>query len=149
MPERSRHSAGTRVEELDLSGQVVTRRRSYRDQHDRRFLPLALIDRADPSTLRRARPEKIDLHIVRADHEDVVDSDRADPPLSVGSALAQKALVQLANSLSFRLGFLRICLVIDADEPHAGRLERRIGIGVQDQTLPLVSGLAYRLGLLV
>jgi hypothetical protein len=31
--------------------------------------------------------------------------------------------------------------VFDADEPQTGRHERRIGIGVQDQTLPLVSGL--------
>ena len=31
--------------------------------------------------------------------------------------------------------------MIDADEPQTGRRERRIGFGVQDQTLPLASGL--------
>ena len=53
------------VEELDLPGQVVTGRCSHRDQHNRRFLALELIHGADLSHLRQARPEKVDLHIIR------------------------------------------------------------------------------------
>jgi hypothetical protein len=44
------------MEEFDLPRQVVARRCYHRYQHDRRFLALKSIDRADPITLGQAGP---------------------------------------------------------------------------------------------
>ena len=81
------------VEELDLPGQVVTGRCSHRDQHNRRFLALELIYGADLSRLRQARPEKVDLHVIRADDQDVADSDLLRIPFAIGPLLIHQALV--------------------------------------------------------
>ena len=48
---------------------------------------MKFIDGSDPSTLGQARAEKIDLHVARSDDEDIVNPDRAGPPLSVDPTL--------------------------------------------------------------
>jgi hypothetical protein len=70
-----------------LSTQIVAGRCRHRDQNHGGFLALKSVDGSNPSTLGQTRSEKIDLHVVGTDHEDILNADQAGPPLSVDPTL--------------------------------------------------------------
>src|SRR5688500_1632959 len=66
-----------RVEdEAQAARRVLPARARERDDHDRRFLPLELVDGADADPLWNRLPERAHLRVVRRHDEDVLDGER-------------------------------------------------------------------------
>jgi hypothetical protein len=84
---RDRHiQPVSRIEELDLPGQVIARRCCHRDQHDGGFLALEFVDGPHPSPCGRGESAASDLHVVGAHDQDVVDAD----PVGLPSRLTHR-----------------------------------------------------------
>ena len=84
-------------QEVGGAGHELGRRRRHREQHHRGLLALELVDRADLHTSRRrVRPQRLRdaaaLVVVRGDHHEVVDGQRAGVAVLIGPRSAEQLL---------------------------------------------------------
>ncbi len=80
---------------------------------------MKLINRSDPRTGWQYRLQMVYLHVVRADHKNILNGHGADSALGVMEVLLQELLIPLLDNRAFFFAFLRAARMVDRLEVNS------------------------------
>ncbi|MNF99508.1 hypothetical protein D3C84_824060 [compost metagenome] len=101
-----------RVQETNVSGQVVFIRGRHRYDDNLRFLPLKLIHSADTSARWQHLFQQLHLQVIGGYYQDVFDADRVLYALVIHITLAQEVCVKLLDLRRFFVRTLAVAIVL-------------------------------------